>query len=585
MPTIEHPDSASGSTPDSVMRPPVVPVDPRFVAKVISVRGPLLTLRRKNVLWVIRAGADPRAWKKRVNRRGNGIGPWQQARPPLDELIRCPGAFPPSAAAVIHEFRFRKRYFHNQTWSDVFLTPGEDDSGPDAATEAATSPFPWACRPGEAERLRCWSRLEPDDYLLDFNGRIAYRDMDRLPLGMSCHKPVPVPFSASDEGHRLLRVTIRQVRLLRKQLPAWAAFFPEGAMDFLERHRFTTRRWHLLNLWLRVPDGRELWDEIPALAWLAASSWLCRRTPVQRPLRSLRALVRKPRSHLLRWLGLPPGKGTLSLLRSLDPSLMTTRFKHLVLDVLRCEEKRRAWQNLPKPVGYRELSLLAYDEPISFPILRLINEEAEVDGPGGRRESVDYLFAECVRMIENLESGFRHDPILARIRSAERLLAFHDELVDLTNELRWDLGEADWWPCHPIKAPFAPAPWMTPLATREELVNEGLLMRHCVAGYGLEVVGGNFYVYALNHPEHGRATLGLRKIGGGAWEIAEIRGKSNQTVSDALRNLVEEWFAEKVSEWYARHASARLAFVDSWPMETARTGTEEEDDLDDLIPF
>lgn len=564
----------------------MVPIDPRFVAKIISVRGPLLTLRRGNVLWVIRAGADPRAWKKRVNRRGHGTGPWQQARPPLDELIRIPEAFPPAAAVVIHEFRSCKSHSSRRSWFDEVDEEEACAFLPAAGADAAaTGPFPWACRPKEGERLRCWSRLHPEDFHMDFDGRVPHREIDRQPLGMLFHEPVAVPFSVSDEGHRQLRITMRRVRLLRKQLPAWAAFFPGGAMDFLERHRFTTRRWHLLNLWLRVPGGRELWDEIPALAWLAASSWLCRRTPVQRPLRSLRALVRKPRSHLLRWLGLPPGKGTLSLLRSLDPALMTTRFKHLVLEVLRCEEKRRAWQNLPKPVGYRELSLLAYDEPISFPILRLINEGAEVDGPDGRRESVDYLFDECVRMIENLESGFRHNPELARIRSAERLLAFHDELVDLTNELRWDLGEPDWWPCHPIKAPFAPAPWMIPLATREELVNEGLLMRHCVASYGLEVVGGNFYVYALKHPEHGRATLGLRNHGGGAWEIAEIRGKSNEAVSDTLRNLVEEWFAEKVSEWHAKHASARLAFVASWLTETARTGTEEEDDLDDLIPF
>lgn len=500
-------------------------IDLHSVKKIVSVRGDLLTVRRDNYVWVIRAGPDPRSWRKRINRRGDGIGPWQQARPPFDELLRCPEAFPPTAAAAINEFSLQKNR----------------SSRPEAVEgPTATGPFPWACRPKEGERLRRWSRLHPDDFHMNFDGRIPHREIDRLPVGMHFHCGVAVPFSVSNEGLWHLRSTIRLVRLLRQQLPAWAALFPDGAIDFVERHRFKTRRWHLLNLWLRVPGGRELWDDIPALAWLASSSWLCRIKSVQRPFRSLRALVQKPRACLLEWLDLPPGKGTLSLLRSLDPTQMTPRFKHLVLKVLRCDDKRRAWQNLPSPVGARELSILAYDEPVSFPILRLINRGAEVVGRG-RRESVEYLVSECLQMIKHLGLEMLYQPALARINSAVRLLEFHDELVALTNKS----SDGGWWPASPIQPPFEPAHWMTPLGTRESLIAEGIVMNHCVASYASHVLQGRYYCYAISLPKYGRATLGLLKAQDGAWRIAEIRGKSNEPVPSSLWDLVYEWLLEE----------------------------------------
>ncbi|MCB1089844.1 MAG: hypothetical protein KDM63_22580, partial [Verrucomicrobiae bacterium] len=175
--------------------------------------------------------------------------------------------------------------------------------------------------------------------------------------------------------------------LLRRDLPHWASRFPDGAMDFVERHSFSTRRWHLINLWLRVPGGRELWDDIPALAWLAASSWLCKAKPVQRPLRSLRTLAKKPRAHLLRWLDLPAGDGTLALLRAVPASLMTPKFAHAFCRVLRDEDKRRAFRNLlPQPPEFEILRLLAYDFPLSFPVLRLISQGIRI-GPTGRQQS------------------------------------------------------------------------------------------------------------------------------------------------------------------------------------------------------
>jgi hypothetical protein len=329
--------------------------------------------------------------------------------------------------------------------------------------------------------------------------------------------------------------------LLRRHLPDWAALFPEGAMDFVERHRFSTRRWHLINLWLRVPGGRELWDDIPALAWLAASSWLCKTKPVQRPFRSLRALVKKPRACLLRWLDLPAGDGTLALLRSVPGELMSPKFAHALCRVLRDEDKRRAWRNLPLGVTRRELSLLAYDLPISFPVLRLINEGSRV-GPLGRQQGAEQVYVDCLKMIRLMMRDEELRPALARIRSGERLVAFHDELVAEVGRFErcrryGHLLREPWEP------PVPPVPWLTPIRYWDELQREGQAMHHCVASYDYRIAEGRYYVYAVHHPQFGRATLGLgrgrhSRIG---WFVSELRGECNREVSDGLRQAVLQW--------------------------------------------
>ena len=285
----------------------------------------------------------------------------------------------------------------------------------------------------------------------------------------------------------------------------------------------------------------------PPSAWLAASSWLYKTKPVKRPFRSLRTLVRKPRAHLLRWLDLPAGDGTLALLRSVRPSLMSPRFAHALCRVLRDEDKRRAWHNLPKTAGYPELSMLAYDNPISFPILRLINQGVGAGNPLRRQPAKD-VFGDCLKMIRSLRREAELHPALARVRSGDRLVAFHDELVhELGGFHRWwqvrDNGGVDTLGPGgtPPPPPIPPTPWMFPLRTWEDLYDEGRLMRHCIASFHAEVEAGSYYVYSVLHPEYGRATLGIRNSWEGSWKIGDLRRKCNHDVPEELWDLVKEW--------------------------------------------
>jgi hypothetical protein len=350
------------------------------------------------------------------------------------------------------------------------------------------------------------------------------------------HEPHLPPVLES-RHHGRLRTTIRAVTLLRQSLPDWAALFPRDAIAFLERHRFSSRRWHLLNLWIRVPEARERWDDLPALAWLAANSWFVKQRPVQRPFRSLRALARRPLAALLRWLDLPSGKGTVLLLRSVDPATLSPETACAICRILRDEDRRRHWLALPRPATDRLLRRLGSRCPPSFPLLLAMNLRQRLGT--GHRPTVESVFGDCLRLIRALGAEDRYRPILARIRSPERLLRLHDELV---RELNLRPLAALW--TEPIQPPLPPASWMRPLTVPEDLRREGSDMVHCIASYARAIIRRAYYAYAIDHPVHGRATLGLAWVRGSRWAIAELSGKKNDPVPAALRAAVEVWFGE-----------------------------------------
>lgn len=438
--------------------------DVSLLDSVVSVRGALLTLREDSWLWVLRAGGDPRAWKLKLDARGNGIGGWRHARPRADAWLR-PG----------EEFVAARQRLHQELGECVAL------------------------------------HMQPHRH-------------------------------ASVEEMRHRREVLRRILKLDR-LILWTRCFPRNALEFLERHHFQSRRWHLLNLWLRAPDGRELFDDVPALAWLAASSWCFKTHAVQRPLRSLRSLVKKPRAHLLRWLELPDGDGIVRLLRTVRPRDLNPMQAAAICRVLRDEPRRRWWRSLPQPAGADAVHLLAYRMPLSFPLIRVISEGRNV-GADGQEMSVAQVLDDTMRMLHILQRMERRE-VIARIESPERLLEEHDRLAHDFALLRAARdGTGGRMSGHVLAKemppPLAPAPWMRPITNITDLLREGDEMHHCVASYESGVAARSFYVYAVHHPS-GRATLGIRRDDRGRWALAELRGPYNARVPRAVFTDIQAW--------------------------------------------
>lgn len=85
---------------------------------------------------------------------------------------------------------------------------------------------------------------------------------------------------------------------------------------------------------------------------------------------------------------------------------------------------------------------------------------------------------------------------------------------------------------------------IVPVRSARELVNEGLLMRHCAANLLSLAMGGGIAVYRVLEPE--RATLAVRQMFG---EIAiqDLALADNEAPSEPTRRRVEEWFARALA--------------------------------------
>jgi hypothetical protein len=322
-------------------------------------------------------------------------------------------------------------------------------------------------------------------------------------------------------------------------LREWLSGFPAEALEYLDRCGFRERRWHVLNLWIRVPAGRELFNDFPQLAWMLASSWIFRREPVKRPFRSLRSLVRKPRAALLAWLGLPKGDGTLKLLRRMPCHHLTGQTGARLGRVLRHDLAGKWLQNLPGPLDPDILGLLAFDHPVSFQLLLAMVEETHLP-PEERHPglSLRETFSEVETWL------VQHDlpaerARLAAIRSPARLRAWHDELAArIVNEL--DGGKRAAWIGY-LEPPLAPEPWMRPMRSFEDLRSEGLVMSHCVATRAPRITRGRTYIYAVLHPA-GRATLAIKRVKYQPhWIIDELRGPGNQSVPHQVKAALKIW--------------------------------------------
>lgn len=513
-------------------------IERRDLEGVLSLRGSKLTYLSNRRLWVVQAGEDPRAWCKPVDSQNNGTGPWQHRRPPCDRFLRHPSVF---------------RRTRNE-WINDWKQSREREQKRNATFERGIANPIWqrGRRPDPALRtFATWEKASHDEDEVN-DGPLCSRSRVALILRWDAQNadedfsfidpPRPSPMITTEylrERHDTLR---RHLRL--NQVTRWAAQFPPDAIRFLERNQFSNRRWHLLALWTRVPEGRELFWDLPQLAWMLASSWNVKCKPVQKPFRSLRALLRKPRSEVLKWLDLPPGKGTLNLLRRIRPVDLTPKVVYWLKLALR-DERSRSWLlNMEGRIDSRILYLLGRRQPITFPIAQAIlrNESA---GPAGALLPVYQLYFHIRKMLD--ENGREDEiPRLARIHSPERLREWHDRLIQETNVFpkRMRLSVTEAWRAagNRVPPPIEPTKAIQPLATPEAIACEGRTMHHCLNSHSVDVAQKKYYAYAIDHQGE-RATLGLWRQANNIWRLAELRGSCNAAVSAELRNYVYQWLA------------------------------------------
>lgn len=435
--------------------------------------------------------------------------------------------------------------------SDDLEDPDPEWEVPDEKMETVTVkglPVLARTRRSEARIVRKWATANNLDVSLYVGEKRLTGEGRRVRAELAARHPL-IRNREEEAWHSKRRDASKLIHGMRNMHAAqrWLSAFDPEVIGFLAEHGFEDRCWHLVCAWMRVPAMREMMAGNPALAWLLASSWNVRDVPVERPMRSLRALAPKPVKASLAWLGLPATDGVLHLLRRVHiPDLNAPRI--WVLKRVLAEGPKNRWlHDLDGPLRMEALMVLARRQPVSFPILGAINRGEKIADGGGDVQSVVSAYRDTYMMARRLG-----DDALTRrlgaVRTKRSLWALHEECVRLTN-LDRGRGKASGWSV-PIPPPCHPPGWLQPLTLPDELDQEAREMHHCVSIYDRRIMSGNYYVFACHHPAD-RATLGLEKQVDGTWRIDQLRGVANRAVAGEVMQDVQRWFHQAPGGPYA----------------------------------
>jgi len=374
----------------------------------------------------------------------------------------------------------------------------------------AWPPAAWEKRNNEA-----WRHVRPD---LDLKDVQAYARL------LSRRITKPKRPDADPYGQYWLpfnRPTPAQYALGAAEAARWLRAIPQPARATVAR--FPDRQFHVLSLVARCPGALELAQTCPALAFALASSWVLR-PPVQRPLRSARALLKRPRRKAAAWLGYPDSRAAVRVLSRVPIRCINLDMLERLQTVM---ASPAAWPLLPhiKYVNGSVVRILGHPGFAAWVSPRLLSEVGLVEND----------FGALARQVSLAARRLGHPEVEAPPQPLAHLV----QVRRLTKELEED-GYACLTHSEFPSPPVPPAPGITPLSSVAALVQEGKIMQHCVATYVTEVLSGACYIYSLDSPT--RCTVELRRRRG-RWRLAQIKALSNAAPGLEAVVTVQRWLA------------------------------------------
>lgn len=327
-----------------------------------------------------------------------------------------------------------------------------------------------------------------------------------------------------------------------------------AAIPTLQRRQaasFGQRAWPLHCLFTRVPEAVGLAQLCPALAaGLAFHASL--RPAVTKPYRSARALLTKPPPHIARavaaWLGFPPGRATVRVLRRLPAALCGPANLRLLQE------------GLTDPAIARSLRHIASLNPAVMVLLRqLLDPAAPVVAAGPLFQRLgDLPAAELPRAVGALHFApqrwaeawpQRPMPALHSLRQIDLLVARAHAELESPARVRAMAQALGPFAAPPIKPDNVLGLKLEPLSTVDHVLQEALRMGHCIASRRTieDSVGGQGFGYAVSttlalpvvRPE--RATAWIVPVGEGCYQLAQLQGPRNAPPSEALAAALRVW--------------------------------------------
>ena len=316
---------------------------------------------------------------------------------------------------------------------------------------------------------------------------------------------------------------------------AFADSFPLDIRSTLAR--FGTRQWHLAKL-AQLDGGLDLIKTNPGLAFCMASSWVFKRST--HPWRTARRLLRLKRREAAGWLGFPATESVVRLLGRVAPEAC---YAPLLLNL------RRA---LNGDLSSDLIKTLTFLSVLNADTLTLINSRTMLPRltPAFLRDvarrSVHLgctgewrnLMLDVQRMIELLPDT----PPPGPLQSLAAYRRYHDALACQYNERVADETQEPLDDGSPLPPPpFPGTSEFIPLSAPQEVHQEGVEQKSCVASYLGKVRSGHCYLYRVLMPQ--RATAEIAEQQPGRWHLVQLAGFKNRPVSQATWQAVESWLA------------------------------------------
>lgn len=325
-----------------------------------------------------------------------------------------------------------------------------------------------------------------------------------------------------------------QAEICHRDELAWLRWYRQIPVEVLKVvARFPKRQWHLLSLIARCgPPAYDLAIMNPALTFALASSWVFRAAPVQRPMRSTRALLRpgKKQTDILKWLGFPGTPAARKLLRKVIHEAIDVASLLYIRDCLPRSGMPTAMAHLQR-LNAGVLRIVTDSALLPFAAPTLL-EEVSYRRSEDRRPNTARVLQDTINIWQLLFGDRR---ILQPIREVVRLNALHDSLIDQLNRVEISTLDASI-----PRPPVAGTDTIVPITTAQDLVEESRVQHNCVATHLPRIAAKQEYVYRVLEPE--RCTLALKRSGPN-WVLAELSGPCNRSPSPAAYSVIRKWLA------------------------------------------
>ena len=337
-----------------------------------------------------------------------------------------------------------------------------------------------------------------------------------------------------EEGGQLLLPLDALLRPRELAWLKWYATIPQEARELARR--LPTRQWHLLSFLARC--GKAAFDlsaSNPALAYALASNWVFHRPAVQRPLRSVRALLGpgKRQREACAWLGFPETEASRKTLNKVVHKAINVSGLLYLRQSMADADAQKALSHLQR---LNAGAIRIITDPGLFPLAtpRLLQEVAHCREEDSRPKAA-YLLRDSAAMQRLLFGGSLN---FAPVGHINELAATHDSLIEDLNRAEC-LDRDIAFPSPPVKG----SEFIVPVTSARELVKEGREQHNCVASYMKRVaLQQRVFIYRVLWPE--RCTLSVSRHGD-RWVLSELMRACNEQPSPKTREVVAEWFRQE----------------------------------------